>query len=236
MRNVILMLLVVLVSTACQDAHTSKRTQFLSVIIDRTGIPVQPEASYVLKYLYQGELFDGIAISLTEITDTQYNPQWNFQLEAESSGLLSNEDQRRKRVRLLKKKFSDRLVRSNEKTYDYQRSAILNVVAKELKHLANTSEKGRILLFSDLREHSSLLSTYHSKTLLQLLRNPKVIQEYLEKQLALPKDLSGIELHLLYQPSLEEAELFSDLVKLYRLMLEPKGVKIIVGYQHTITI
>ena len=180
---------------------------------------------------------DGLELYLTYIAETRYGQQYHFSLKQGTAGLLSNEDQRRRKRKALLKAFADTLRVSNDAHLELKRSEIYLSIANALNRLShneNNINKCRIILLSDLKQHSSWFSVYRPKDLTLLKNNPEAVVELFESQSDIPNDLSGITLHIIYKPTVEDDAVFTALVNIYRKLLEPKGMQIHVGHAHQI--
>lgn len=228
---VITFLLVQLFLMSCNDGITPEEYT-ISILIDRTDPDgYLPSEEFILGALPKIDLTDGLELSVTNIGDTHYNDRQSFLLEKGETGWMANEDQRRKQFKLLKKQFAGALSKFNSQEYDYDRSDIFRSLAKELDRLSIQKGNREIWLFSDLKEHS-FFSVYKPSDLYRLSKYPQKVVTEFNASTGLPQDLSGITLVIIYQPTIEDAELFSSLVRLYRKILEPKGVTIKVGIQN----
>lgn len=225
----------VLLSTACQE-HRLPNTYHISVAIDQSETSIEiPPASFFVNNLSKTDIFDGISLSLLPIGETRFEATEQFLLEPEHKAWLSNEDERRKKRKSLIKQFSEAVEVHRNASNNLRKSDIYRVVAQELNRLA-TQEGTRILyLCSNLKENSSLISFYNTQQIQTLYKKPNEILKLFEQAVPLT-DLSGVTLHILHKPSMEEAELFEHLVNLYKSLIESKGGVVTVGYHHRISI
>lgn len=234
MKNLMVCLAISLL-TGCEQYEP--KDQFLSTIIDLTDTPAYlPKAEEILSHLKDGQDSDGLTLSLRYVAETRYSSRKLFSLGKGETGLLSNEDARRRKRKVLLKQFSDTLQVYNNHEQEIPRSEILRLVVDELKTLSKVSGTKAILLYSNLKEHSSLLSLYNSRDVAKLYASVEKLANGLAEKLELPDELHGITLHILYVPTLEQDRLFTAMVELYRELLEPRGVSVIVGNTNQITI
>lgn len=234
MKQLIFCIAMVLL-TGCEQYEPTD--QYLSTLIDMTdGEAHLPQATEILSYLDGGYESDGLTISLRYVSETRYASRKVFTLGRGETGLLSNEDARRRKRRLLIQQFTDTLQVHNGREQERPRSEILRLVTDELEILSKVSGKRTVLLYSNLMEHSGLLSLYNTRDVSKLYNSRGKLINELTGKLSLPDDLSGITLHILYVPSLEEDRLFTEMVRLYRELLEPRGAEVIIGKTNQITI
>jgi hypothetical protein len=98
-------------------------------------------------------------------------------------------------------------------------------VSSELKSLSKKEGTKKLVLFSDLKEHS-FFSVYQKSDVAKLLcREEQILQEFLS-QTELPDDLSGIALHIVYSPNLAEDQVFTAMIQLYESIFESRGVEL----------
>lgn len=223
MKKILIISLLMLLARCEEHIPT---TQALSVIVDATD-GENKEVSYerIQGYLKKGHPSDGLLISLRYVSDTRYAPSYEFELPTGDVGLLSNEDTRRRKRRMLLKSFRDTL--ENTKRKLSSRSEIFRLVTEEANRLSKTGCSGSLLVYSDLKENS-FFSVYNPRDREMLLKNPSDVAERFLDVEALPENLSGITVYVLHTPSLEDSEVFTAMVGVYRSLLESRGAKILV--------
>lgn len=219
MKKIFLILLVILF-TRCNEYLPTE--QHLSVIVDLTDVDSEkPSYKEVVSYLKKGHASDGLSLSLRFVSETRYAPTYQFELPIGETGLLSNEDTRRTKKKLLLRQFKDTLGGiQNELS---PRSEIFRVVVDELNRLSTRKGNRTLLLFSNLEEHS-FFSVYNKKSVQQLLSQPELVVEQFKSEVNLNDNLSGITLQIIYTPSLEEDRVFTAMIELYQSLLESRGV------------
>lgn len=231
MRKLALILFVLFIG--CEEYNSKIR--YLSIVIDLTEEDsYKPSAKEVLSYLEKGHPSDGIELSLRYIGETRYAEKYRFVLPKGETGWLSNDDTRRTKRRMLLQNFKDTL--SNYQNRLSLRSEIFRLVVDEANKLSELSGTRSILLYSDLKEHSSLFSVYDKRQLQKLYKSPKLLASKFSKEVPIAKDLSGITIHILHQPKLQDDQLFTALVALYQAVFEPRGASVIVSKTHKFAI
>lgn len=231
----IILLFAVTFFIGCTDSE-QLQTRTFSFLIDRTEDAVAPPtADYLLKRLPNHSPDDALELCYSIIGDTPYARSQCFVLGKGATGILANEDSRRKENRLLYKQFSDSLTMQNRKEYTFERSDIFRTVVTELEKLSAKEGNRELWLFSDLQEYS-FFSVYdpHSQSL--LFKHPEKVVDLFKEEMDLEADYSDITIRIIHRPSVEEAKLFSQMVLLYRSILEPEGVRIQVGIDNQINI
>ncbi len=230
MKKLVIILLVLFIG--CEEYHPT--TKHLSTIIDLTEEDsYKPSAKEVLSYLENGHSSDGVELSLRYVGETRYAEKYQFILPTGETGWFSNEDTRRTKRRMLLQSFNDTL--SSYENRLSLRSEVFRLVTQETNRLSKLSGSRSILLYSDLKEHSSLFSVYDKRQVKQLYKSPKLLAQNFSKKVPIAKDLSGITIHILYQPKLQEDQLFTALVALYRAVFESRGASVKVSKTHKIS-
>jgi len=200
-------------------------TQALSVIIDATdGENRDARFKHISSHLYKGHSSDGISISLRYVSETRYAPSYEFELPIGDVGLLSNEDARRRKRRMLLSQFKDTL--ENTKRGLSSQSEIFRLVVDEANKLSKISGRRSILLFSDLKEHS-FFSVYKREDLQKLLTSPELVVQEFTDEVSLNENLSGIAIYIVHTPSLEDDKVFTAMIGVYRTILESRGATLV---------
>lgn len=235
MRIDILFSMLLFTLVGCQSEEQPK-TYNLSVIIDLSDTDnYKPSAEEILSFMPNMKHSDGLTIRLRYVTETRYSDTYSFTLETGVMGLLSNEDQRRRKRKRLLKSFRDSLSHLNSNHVALKRSEIFGVISDELKILSNREGERIVLIFGDLKQHSAYFSVYRKHDVHALVNNPEAITKRFADQFTLADNLSGINMHILNTPKLEDDKVFTAMVRWYRSLLEPKGVKVNVGFVHHIS-
>ena len=219
----------------CQEYEP--KTQYISTIIDLSEEgSYKPSSKEILSYLEKGHSSDGLDISLRYVSETRYAPKHQFVLEQSETGWLSNEDTQRRKKRLLLEQFKDTLLSTQGSQMPLSKSEIFRLVVDELEHLSKQKGKRTLLLISDIKEHSSLFSVYNKNQYRKLLNEPEALADLFQNEVSIPKNLSGITLHILYRPKPEEDIGFTAMVTLYRNLFESRGAIVKVSQIHTVTL
>ncbi|WP_299213548.1 hypothetical protein [uncultured Dokdonia sp.] len=231
----IILLFAVTFFIGCSDSE-QLQTRTFSFLIDRTEDAVTPPtADYLLKRLPKHSPNDALELCYSIIGDTPYATSQCFVLGKGETGILANEDTRRKENRLLYKQFSDSLAMQNKREYSFERSDIFRTVVTELEKLSKKEGNRELWLFSDLKEHS-FFSVYDPQSQAQLFKNLEKAAKLFEREIDTDTDFSGINIRIVHRPSVRDAKLFSQMVLLYRKVLEPEGINIHVGIDNQINI
>lgn len=171
--------------------------------------------------------WNGSRFRYQTISDVSYNKVTEAILLPESFWLGNNLD-RDKKIEKFRtevfKPFSEK-GKSGSKSH----SSVYLPIARELRHLSESNSTiKRIFIYSDLMEHTQELSFYNEPVLGLLYSHPDSIIKTLSERFALPS-LTGIQIHLVYQPANVEADrTFRIVSEFYAKMLEAKGAKVFI--------
>ena len=110
------------------------------------------------------------------------------------------------------------------------KSSIYTTIAEELNRLGVTeADEKHMLIYSDLREHSSLLNLYSKRILVELKENPETIKRKLLEAVPLD-DLDGITVHFIYKPiDANDSEIYLHMVSVYEEMITEKRGTVSIG-------
>jgi len=230
MKTIITIILIVFicgVSTAVYFSN-SNQTIEVSVLRDVTELHLsQPMANEILPlYGLDIQKWSGGDFHFANISDVSYNQTKEAHLTT-ANQWLSNEYDRTKQVKLFYSSITQILTDAQKDTIGRWHSSIYVPLANELNRLSQSTSKRRILLvYSDLMENDLSLSFYNKRTLSLLASNPGVVRKQLESIASL-NNLSGIEIHLLYQPPNAESDMQFKIVSgFYKQLLESKGATV----------
>lgn len=206
-------------------------TKEVALVIDVTDSTVtKPRPDEILRlYNLSGKNkwnIEAIFHSST-FSDVSYTNSYEIKLEAENMW-LSNEFEREEKIKAFEEGITNEL-NSNDSA-GKRHSSIYLPLARELNRLSQSKAQQKVLIvYSDLMENSPELSFYREGTLRSLKTNPGAIKAILEKQTTLP-DLTGIEVHFIYQPATTEKDNeFNIVSKFYGKLLEEKGAQVTVS-------
>jgi len=220
--------LIGLLTVNCTEPH-EPQWQHLSVAIDKTEANgTMPRVDDILKRLHHCHLSDGISLTIIPISDIRYTTRQNFLLDIGETGWLANEDTRRMLRKRLFGLFKDSLEEMTSKKQDLKRSDIFRAIINEINALASKTGKRTLLVYSDLKEHS-FFSVYNKRQLKELFDSPSKVKNLFESQMEISSDLSDITIIIVHVPVFEDQLLFTQMVDLYKDVLEPRGAKVIVG-------
>ncbi len=202
------------------------------VLDDHTDFhQAKPETEQILSFFdLETHEWNGANFEITAITDFDYNvkrganiPSFNcFNKYSERSSY-----QRTKEIREFGRQVNSAIKLVREDSIGRNHSSVYRSIARELNVLSESKADRKILLaFSDLKEKSDFLDLYNEAYYTLLATHPDSILGMFEKQ-ALLKDLSGVEVYLIYQPlNYTDNESFKLISQLYRQMLEAHVAKV----------
>lgn len=200
-----------------------------SVLVDLTedSFLVKPNAE-AHKKLFENNrgLFDGFRFRVMAITDVEYNPVYESSV-APTCELISNLYNRKKEMKVFYAKNDSAMKTVLETTAGKTKSSIYFPMVMELNRLSKANARRKILtIYSDLNEHTALVSFYDKKILNLLKSEPEAVRRILEAEVSL-NDLSGIEIFFVYQPrEAKESADFRTISAFFKNWLEEKGAKV----------
>lgn len=174
---------------------------------------------------------NGATLRFAFASDVSFNHETVFVLPAAGNAITTNQFDRKREVAKYEKLISGFLDSLAMDTLGRPHSSLYVPIAKSLNRLATESNADRkiLLVYSDLRENSAVMNFYKPQTLL-LLQNDSAKAESLlfaEQPLG---DLSGIEMHLLYEPrDANDDAAYRIISGFYASLFERKGVKVFVS-------
>jgi hypothetical protein len=205
------------------------------LLIDETDPQIsQPEAHQILEIFGLGtNAWNGAYFEARSITDIDYTKAYSVSIPAVSflDRQLSNDIARRKSVEDFSKGTVAILDTLKKDSIGKRHSSVYRVIVTELNDVAteNLASRKIVLVYSDLRENSSVLNLYDSNTLTLLKTNPDSIANIFQKQVAIG-NLTGVEVFLVYEPSQYiDNESYRLISGLYQNMLEGKGAKVTIA-------
>ncbi|MFH2141271.1 MAG: hypothetical protein ABIJ97_02525 [Bacteroidota bacterium] len=225
MKKIIIILIVIAIITlvvACnsQDQNTTE----VVILNDITDTHIaQPDTQEIFSLFDLQNKWDGGIFQYTDLTDVSYNQTKQTRIEPRNEW-LSNEFERGKEIKKFENEVSEIIInRAKDKT-EKSNSAIYFPIASELNKLKNSPSQKRILVvYSDLMENTEEISFYKKNDFERLKINPELIKEAFEKQVILDS-LTGIEIHLVYQPSDNTSDQkFQIISGFYKKLFEDKG-------------
>ena len=192
---------------------------------------VKPDSQSILSMfdLSGDKKWNGALFHYSEISDVSYNRISEAKINT-ADMWLSNELERDKEI----KKFNNAVIvildKSQQHTEGKNNSSIYLPIAHELNELTKSKAQRRVLLiYSDLMENTVDISFYNKKQFRLLTTNFESIQKQLE-QLQVLKNLDGIEVNLIYQPTDSQSDkVFMIVSGFYKKLLEEKGAKITIS-------
>ncbi len=207
-------------------------TTDLTELVDVTQrFIAQPKAAEIIPLFgFDADVSNGAEFHFSDMSDVSYNPQTSFSLSQGGNGFTTNQFDRKREVEKFEQSISAFHDSLASDTIGREHSAVYFPIAESLNALSkSTADKKILLVYSDLMENETDLSFYDRKTLALLACDPEKI-----KAILLAKDplanLSGIEIHFVYQPENAQADSTFRLVSaFYKKLLEEKGATVFIS-------
>lgn len=171
--------------------------------------------------------WNGARFRYQTINEVSYNKVTEADLSPENIWLSNELDRKKKIEKFRNEVFAPFAQKRNTGTKSH--SSVYLPIARELRHLSESnSTVKKLLIYSDLLEHTPDLSFYNESILSLLLSHPDTIAMALDQKFSLPS-LIGIEVHLIYQPgNVVSDRRFRIVSEFYEKLLERKGAKVII--------
>lgn len=174
---------------------------------------------------------NGSIFRFTYASDVSLNRETVFSIAKAGDDVLTNQFDRKREAEQFTGKVSAFLDSLAKDTVGRGQSSLYIPIAEAVNRLAqDTSAQKKILLvYSDLRENRQGLSFYDRKTLALLKSDPQKIRDMLFA-LAPLGDLSGVEVHFLYEPANSaDDSAYRTISSFYKNILENAGAKVIIS-------
>jgi hypothetical protein len=209
-----------------------RKSSEISILHDWTEVQLAKPSHDEIISLFglDSNKWNAAVLHYTFLTDVSYNRQTTISLADGGSRLLSSSFTRDKEVQ----RFTDSIrtfFQSIEKdTAGRPHSSIYLPLVSELTRLAASPAITKILLvYSDLMENENSLSFYDKKTLSLMRTDSSQVIKMLEAKAQLP-DLTGIEIHLIFQPeNATQDERFQLVSGFYASLLESHGASVTIA-------
>jgi len=200
----------------------------ITVMRDITDVQIsQPKIEDISGLLnLNNSKWDGANFRFVDITDVSYNHISETKILPENQW-MGNELDRDKKVKQFYTGISQILTVADTEKVGKANSAIYKLIASELNRLSqSTSQKRILLIYSDLTENTDEFSLYKKNNIDLIKTNPESVQKQFEAQAPL-KNLKGINVYLVYQPTNQEAdEQYKLIAGFYQKFLESKGATV----------
>lgn len=226
-----LICIVLLIAYTFGCSEKPKTISEVSVIWDVTEAhSPRPEAGEIIPLLALDEPTNGATFRFTYASDVSFNHETVFILPVGGNAITTNQFDRKRKIEKFKQQIAAFLDSLSDDTVGRPNSSLFVPMAKSLNQLAaSAANRKYLLVYSDLRENSSVMSFYNPK-ILALLQNDSAKAEALlaaQEQLG---ELNGIEIHLLYQPKDAADDAGYRIISgFYKSLFERKGAKVFIS-------
>ena len=227
------LLFMFLMLSSCEDSSVKNyQTTELSVLIDITSSNVPS-----LKHINSEELIKVFNINSKNknagiyrqafLTETFLNYTHQFHLKGVSSLLMSNSFDREEEIKVFKNKINEAVLEIQQAKMNRPSSSVYVPLCRELIRLSKSDSERKILLgYTDLKENSDYLSFLSKSAQNDLKNNPHKIETYLQNEMPLPEDLTGIVMFIIHEPNENDNFIFKRLSRVYKSMIEKRGGKV----------
>lgn len=222
----------IMLFVSCDTCTTNKRESIeVSILLDVTETQLaQPDANEIVPLLgLDTSKWSGAVFRFAYLTDVSLNGQTAIALADGGNRLLASSFTRDKEVTAFTDSIRAFLASLSDDTVGRPHSSIYLPLAAELTRLTQSHATTKVLLvYSDLMENNTL-SFYDKRTLQMLQSKPEEIQAQLETKAPL-SDLTGIEVHLIFQPvDADQDQTFQIVSGFYKTLLESHGATVTIS-------
>jgi hypothetical protein len=211
--------------------HSYEISPITEIVVPRDitdSLQAQPQADEILSlYGFERSKWGGAVFRFVDLSDVSFNHASEVKL-APANQWLSNEPEREKEIQKFKEGITKIL--SVKSAIGKTHSSLYLPLAMELNRLSQSKADRKVfIVYSDLMENTPAVSFYDSKTFMELQSNSEALTKLFEKEQLL-NSLTGIEVHLLFQPkdTLQD-EQFKVVSEFYQKLLESKGAQVTIG-------
>jgi hypothetical protein len=206
----------------------------LTVLADRTETDaITPPDIFTIRSVCNISKYPerSIDFRFLNIGNTDFNPVYHAELA--TADILGNKLERKSAVTTFFNVIDTLLVKENEYKYEYQTSSILTPLTEQLIRLQQTDASEKVvLLYSDVFEHSSLISAYSKYDTKRIRKSPTLVANELRDKLQLT-DFSGITLVIVHHPkTVADNYRFKLFVQLYRELFSNTNLNIRIGLEN----
>jgi len=224
--SIAIIAVIIVLIVSCSSQHNLE-TEVVLVrdITDR--FLSQPKSNEITSLFgLDNDQWEGVKFRFVDITDVSYNQISEASIKPENQW-LSNEFDRRKKIKNFYAEVSQILNSSEKQAVGKENSSVYFPIAKELNRLSQSnSTKKTLLVYSDLMENTAEMSFYDNANFNLLKTNPDSIKKYFDSQIEL-KNLNVINIYIIFQPNgIVEDEQFKVVSAFYKNMFESKGAKV----------
>ncbi len=216
------------------EQHWSTKIVVIEDLTDSFQITPPPDPILAL-YDFKRHPEQEASFDIAFITDMQLNPVAHLHLNdgitSEAENTSDDAQFREKQITAFYAKARQAFTSSRERFSGRRgrnRSEVFCSIISQLRQLAASHyRQKRVVVLSDLNEHSEAFSTYNSANRKQLAEEPEAVGALLSERCPLPNNLKGISIVFVYQPRTKEDDMrFMDWVGVYQRLLEKRGARI----------
>lgn len=224
---------------SCQKSTvTTESSKNISAVIDITdNDAIFPESKSVIKLFGFDKGRDKEAwFRISTVTDRQLNSAMEYHLpdakELEKNNIQDDPYYRDKQIIAFQSAIRNTIASfnsTNKKNTTLPNSECFATICNELQLMKKKGATENILLvYSNLYENSDIFNSYTKENMKLLKDSPEKVAEIFNKTNLLPDSLEGYTIYFIYQPrTREDDKKYMAMVRVYKLLLEPRGAKIV---------
>lgn len=205
-------------------------SQEISIVLDLTSA----NFSHILlndlkkKSIISKDVNNSEAVRIQGITEFGFNEVKSFILDSVSSALLSNDYERKHKIKKYYSNIDSALLELGKNKKERVGSVIFKIISEELNILNKSKADKRMLIINTDLMEKSFIDFYNQDIINELVNQPKHIQNLLIEKYPL-NNLNGIEINILYKPiDKMDSERFEIVSDFYKLLLESYGAHVFI--------
>lgn len=233
----------IILSTLLYSCHkgetTTEPTKNISAVIDITdNDAIFPESKSVIKLFGFDTVRGGEAwFRISTVTDRLLNPAIEHHLpdskETEKNNIQDDPNYRDKLIISFQAAIRKTIASfnsTNKKDTTLSNSECFATICNELQLMKKRGAKDNILLvYSNLYENSDFFNSYTKENIKIIMDSTEKVVNIFNETGLLPNSLNGYTIYFIYQPGSREGDKkYMAMVEVYKLLLEPRGAKIVV--------
>jgi hypothetical protein len=203
-------------------------SQEISIVLDLTSEHFSHISlnDFQKKSIISKNVNNSEAVRIQGITEFGFNEVKSFMLDSVSSALLSNDYERKHKIKNYYSNTDSALLELSKNKKERVGSVIFKIISEELNILSKSkADKKMLIINTDLME-KSFIDFYDQDIFNELVNQPKHIQNLLIEKYPLNK-LNGIEIYIIYKPiDKMDSERFEVVSNLYNHLLSSRGAMV----------
>lgn len=218
----------------CRYLNEKPKDVRLTIIVDITDtltVVSELELQHIKDMLPDtGNDKQGIAVTLSKITDTRYTQSFSEVLSSHSE--MDMDDYGRvSEVKDFFDAIEKDIAKIKKNKGELKQSHVFHALFEALNDLASTKDAGRkqLVMLSDLGENSPFFSVYRKKDFALLTKESSKLKEKIEQEYPLEYSLKGIDVFFIHQTGIHDDVIFHEMATFLKEYLEEHGATVAIA-------